>query len=130
MSQRVQSVVGWILALAIFAAAIYAVVRGVEKDPTIVGSFVTAAGAVAAVVWGRTREKKLELLQSHRAEMRPVYEELLTAFSTTTPDAGFMQEFQRKILVLGATSVLQAWLAFVRAQPPDGEPANLAFMLL
>ena len=57
---------GFLLALGIVALVIWALVKGVEKDPAVVGTISTAVAGIVIVVYQRSREKRQELERSHR----------------------------------------------------------------
>jgi hypothetical protein len=101
MNSRLLTVLGGVVVVALAGVLGYGIIRGITADPAVVGSFLTAAVAFVAVEFGRQREKRLQLLQSHRERMAPIYEDLLKmmvrgARAGSKPDERFMREFQRK----------------------------------
>jgi hypothetical protein len=117
--KRLSSLVGFLGALAIIGVAAWAVVRGIDKDPGVVGPFATALGAVAVVLVQRNREKRQELEKAHREQMAPIYEELVTKLKDydATKQASnikFFKSAQTKLLLYGPTPVLKAWIAWLR----------------
>ncbi|HEX4805453.1 MAG TPA: hypothetical protein VFU94_06100 [Conexibacter sp.] len=126
MNSRLLTALSVVVVVALAGVLGYAIIRGVTADPAVVGSFLTAAIAFVAVEFGRQREKRLQLLQSHRERMAPIYEDLLKmmvrgARAGSRPDERFMREFQRKLLLYGATPVIAAWLIVMRAFEARGE---------
>jgi hypothetical protein len=123
MNARLLTVLGVVVVVALAGVLGYGIIRGITADPAVVGSFLTAAVAFVAVEFGRQREKRLQLLQSHRERMAPIYEDLLKmmARAGSKPDERFMREFQRKLLLYGATPVVEAWLVVMRAFEARGE---------
>lgn len=72
LSNAASTVLALLLALLVIAAVLW----GVYKEPAIVGSFATAAGAVVALVMQRDRENRREVAQRHREELAPFYDTL------------------------------------------------------
>jgi hypothetical protein len=68
---------GVVAALGIVALAVWAFVKGVEKDPAVVGTVITAVAGIGIVVYQRRREKLQELERSHRLQMGPLYTQLV-----------------------------------------------------
>jgi hypothetical protein len=129
---------GFVVVLALIGFFGWAVVRGVEEDPSVVGSFAVAGGAVVVAVWGRQREKQLELLQSHRERMAPIYEELFDRFREAddeiagreVPSEEFYADLHKKLVLYGPTPVVQEWLRWARTPAPEnfdfeGDPTIL-----
>lgn len=130
---RVWSVIGFVFALALLGLGGWAVVRGVETDPSVVGSFATALGAIVAVVIQRSREKRQELEQSHREKLAPIYEELLDNMRDfesreEAENEAFFKRLQTKLLLYGPTPVIQEWLAWRRLGETLTEP-NITLVL-
>jgi uncharacterized membrane protein len=65
-------VVGWIAAIGLIALAVWAFVRGVDKDAAVVGTVFTAVVGLIIVVIQRDREKRQELETAHREQMSPI----------------------------------------------------------
>jgi hypothetical protein len=130
----VTATIGAAIAVALVAAGIWLVVRGVEAEPSVVGSLATAASAVIAVVWSRSREQKAQLAQSHREQMAPIYEQLFMHVTRLVDSGGepspdqleFYRDLHRKLLFYGSTPVINAWLTWTRGDSPvDGDPAAM-----
>ena len=77
---------GFVLALAIVGTGIYAVVKGIQEEPSIVGSLATAMAAVLAVVYGQQRQANLDQKRAHREKLEPIYEELIERFRGDGPN--------------------------------------------
>jgi hypothetical protein len=130
---RLWSAIGFVFALALLGLGGWAVVRGVEADPSVVGSFATALGAIIAVVIQRSREKRQELEQSHREKLAPIYEELLDTMRDfesrgEAENEAFFKRLQTKLLLYGPTPVIQEWLAWRRLGETLSEP-NITLVL-
>lgn len=134
MGSRLTSFLGYVGAFAIIGVAGWAIIRGVEEDPSVVGSLATALAAVLAVVYGRQREKKLDLEQSHREVLTPFYEELIDrfrGFKQPTPQEAeqFFQQFSGKLLLNGSDRVIKAWVALQRKEIDPGKEVDVEAML-
>jgi hypothetical protein len=109
--------------IGIFALLIWAFVRGVKSDPAVVGTISTALLGFAGLVYQRSRERSQELERSHRAEMAPIYEQLVeTAKDMTefvakpqTEQIAFFKDTSTKLTLHGSGKVLRAWVAWNRA---------------
>jgi hypothetical protein len=132
MVQRLQGFVYFIAGLAVIAAVVFVLVYAVIKDPAVIGSFVTAAGAVGVVVWDRRRQRDQEFTQAHREQMRSVYMNMFKNMSTTQPNVESLRQFQRTFILQGPTAMIRAWLIFVRAYPGDNatEEQSAAWLLM
>lgn len=122
MKARLSSILGALVAIAIVAIGTWVLVRGVLDQPTIVSSFVTAAGAVGAVVYQRDRENRREVAALHREKLAPMYEQLFVHFrdgiSLETPEQqDFIYKLQRELLFYGSTPVVVEWLRWLRSIP-------------
>lgn len=132
-TSRLSNFLSTFVALAFVGAVGFAVVRGVSAEPSIVGSFAVAGASLAAVVWGRQREKDLDLRQSHREAMAPIYEEFFSKVYGMKPDDGltdetrvFLEEFQRKLVLFAPTPVVLAYVTWMRGlELPSPEPMLL-----
>jgi hypothetical protein len=133
---RVYSVVGFVVAIGLIVLLGWAVVRGVIDEPGVVGSFATAAAAIAALVYGRAREQRLALQASHREKMAPIYREVIERF-VKYEESGegdlteFFQSFMFDLSVYSPTPVVEAWIRWMRlvegidaAVVPMGERAR------
>src|SRR4051812_27569576 len=111
MKNRLVSAIGIVAALALVLVAVWAVIWGVLKQPAVVGSFATAAGAIIAVVLQRERENRREVVQRHREQLAPLYESLFKRFGRggfdpeNPDDREFIYELQRKLIFYGSTPV-------------------------
>jgi hypothetical protein len=103
----------------------WAFVRGVESDPAGVGTISTALLAFAGLVYQRSREQSQELEKSHRAEMSPIYEQLVEtiqdidkfAAKPEEEQVAFFQEIATKLTLHGPSPVVRTWIAWLRALP-------------
>lgn len=119
-------VVGILAALGILGLAGWAFVRGVEHDPAVVGTAITAVAGVTVIVWQRNREKRHELERAHREQMLPIYEELVNhlkdieAFSSKSDkeQRDFFADLATKLILHGPSPVVNAWNTWQRA-PSD-----------
>jgi hypothetical protein len=132
--QRVWNVIGFIIAFGLLGFAGWAIIRGVEKDPSVVGSFATALAAVVAVVLARVYEKRLEVQQAHRDKIAPQYQKLFEHVSQMTPKkrggnpVDFYRKLSRDLLFYGSDDVVQTWLAWTRSVDPESD-VTMADML-
>src|SRR3954447_11632748 len=69
-----------IVSVATLVGAGYAIYLGVRDAPSVVGAFVTALGAVLAVVAGRIYETKTRIEEARRKRIAPIYERLIETF--------------------------------------------------
>lgn len=126
MAQAISKLLAGVLAVGILATAGWVVVKGVEKDPAVVGTAITAAAGVGVIVWQRNREKQNELEISHREQMLPIYEQLvetlkdLSAFSEKSEDErrAFFQDLGTSLILHGPAPVINSWNTWSRA-PTD-----------
>jgi hypothetical protein len=138
MQSRFMSAFGTVAAIVIVVVTIAAVAWGVYKEPGVVGSLATAAGAVIAVVYQRERENRREVAQRHREQLAPLYEDLFVRFNTgldasKPDDQEFLAEVQRKLLFYGSVPVLREWLRlmrFIAAQDPAQDDGSNPVLLL
>lgn len=113
---RLVRFIGSVLALALLGLAVWAVYRGIDEEPAIVGSIATAAAAIIAVVVGRERELRAELQFRHREAMLPVYMEMIdrgvNAVDRREGVDEFYKDLQIKLLSRGPLSVIKANVAW------------------
>ncbi len=118
-------VIGVILVLGGVGLGVWALVRGIDKDPAVVAALVTAAGTVVGLAFQRRWEKRRELDRLHRDEMGPLYEQLVETFKQADPSQNeaanveFFRRWSTKIIVHGPAPVVQAWLAWSRGFVAD-----------
>jgi hypothetical protein len=125
-------VVGVVAALGIVALAVWAFIKGVEKDPAVVGTTITAVAGIGIVVYQRRREKLQELERSHRQQMGPLYTQLVEmmkdweafAEKPQSEQETFFKDLSTKLILFGATPVLKTWVAWQRLASPG--PQGLA----
>jgi hypothetical protein len=134
VGQVIAAIIVMVVLIAAAAGVIWLIVRGIESDPGLVGSLATAAGAVVAVVAGRSFDKRRELRQAHRERIAPLYEELVDVIRNIE-DHGedelqkFFKDLANKLIMFSPASVIKAWIALSRhTWQQDG--ADKAGMLL
>jgi len=123
---RLGKVAGLIAALGIIGLAVWAFIKGVDKDPAVVGTVFTAVIGLVVVVIQRDREKRQELERIHRGQMSPIYRELVetikdfTAFSAKSEEEqeAFFKDLSTNLILHGPTPVVMAWNAWSRAANP------------
>jgi hypothetical protein len=129
---RLYRFIGFIVAIGLIGLAAWAIYKGIEKEPSIVGSLATAMAAVLAVVYGQQRQQRLELENEHRLKLEPVYAELIDrlrgAESIETEDP-FFSDFIGKLLMSGSDRVIKAWVELQRTPFTEGE-VNIKSMLV
>jgi hypothetical protein len=74
---RLTSVIAMLVAIAIVVITVGGLVYGVIEDPAVVGPLAAAAVVIGVAIFQRRSEKSQELERAHRAEMTPIYEELI-----------------------------------------------------
>jgi hypothetical protein len=128
-SGRLGTVVAGVVMLALIAGFGYLLLQAIDGAPEVVGAFVTALGAVVAVVYGRAWEKSRELEQSRRERIAPTYSRMVEAFYGSMGDdathteadlIGAFQEWAHKALLWAPAPVIQAFNEW-RAMLPDGD---------
>jgi hypothetical protein len=120
--ERIGTFVGWIVALAIIALGSWAFIKGVDKDPAVVGTVFTALAGIIVVVYQRSREKNQELERSHRDQMAPIYDQLVEMAKDIDEfvkrpqreQEAFFKELSTKLLLHGPPSVIRTWLGWLQ----------------
>jgi hypothetical protein len=129
-----QRTIGVILALALLGAGAWLLIREFDKDPALVGSLLTAAGAVVTVVVGRSLDKRAELRQAHREQMAPLYLELIERVKTVDQDdeeaAEFWRDLSTRLVLYGPAPVIRAQIALSRHIAAVGENVDAATPVL
>lgn len=129
-STRLSTVVGLIALIALTGGLVYVLVEGIKQAPEVVGSFVTALGAVVAVVAGRIWEKRQELEQARRERIAPIYSRLVEVFYGAMGDNArigeaemldFFHEWAQRVLLWGPEPVIRAFNHWRASLPVDGE---------
>jgi hypothetical protein len=119
-SSRLSQALSFVIAVAFIGGAGWLIVRGVEKEPALVGSLLTAASAVVAVAISRNMEKRAELRQIHRDQMTPLYAELIDRVRTAIEDQDpaeaekFWKGLASRLILFGPPSVIKAQLVLSR----------------
>jgi hypothetical protein len=117
-SSPVFMVISVVAALATIGGLVFAVVKGVEGNPTLVGTLATALATVLAVVVGRERETRLQLRQKHREDIAPMYKELVDRLRhDSDPDEAqeFFQKWWTQLILDAPAEVIRAWLVWSHA---------------
>jgi len=127
------NVLGKAIAIGVVLLGAWALIRGVEADPSVVGSLATAFAAVLVVVLQRNREKTQELEQSHREKMIPIYEEVLIAIRDSADrdeaeNEDLFKQLQTRLLLYGPAPVIREWLIWRKLGEEMDEP-GLALVL-
>jgi hypothetical protein len=123
-----------VAAVGIVTLAIWAFIKGVGKDPAVVGTVITAVAGVGIVVYQRRREKLQELERSHRLQMGPLYTQLVEmmkdweefAQKTESEQQAFFKDLSTKLILFGATPVLKAWVSWRCTTTPGGPQGLIA----
>ncbi len=121
---------GFLLALGIVALVIWALVKGVEKDPAVVGTISTAVAGIVIVVYQRSREKRQELERSHRGQMTPFYKQIVETVKdfkvfADKPEGeqeAFFRDLSTTFILNGPTPVIKAWNVWQLAVAVDSGP--------
>jgi hypothetical protein len=133
-SSRLSTVVGLIVLVALLGGLVYVLVEGIRQAPEVVGSFVTALGAVVAVVAGRIWEKRQELEQARRERIAPTYSRLVEVFYGAMGENAkvgeaemldFFHEWAQRVLLWGPEPVIRAFAAWRASMPDDGSDPGL-----
>jgi hypothetical protein len=122
---RVSKSVVVLLVIGLFGLIVWTFVHSVESDPAIVGTISTALLGFVGLVYQRSRERSQELETSHRAEMSPIYEELVEtvkdidkfASKPEAEQAAFFKEIATKLTPHGPSPVVRTWIAWLRSLP-------------
>jgi hypothetical protein len=133
---RLSTGLGFVVLVVLLALGGWAVVEGIEHDPALVGSLVTGLFGLLAAIAQRHWEKKQELERLHRAEMAPIYEELVDRLkrnpeeqaAAEAENAEFFKRVTTNLIIHGSTNVIKAWLLWVR-RGPSTDPEDLTMML-
>jgi hypothetical protein len=120
---RLTSVIAMLVAIAIVVITVGGLVYGVIEDPAVVGPLAAAAVVIGVAIFQRRSEKSQELERAHRAEMTPIYEELIEMaksmekFSEKSEEEqiAFFKDTSTKLTLHGSAPVLRSWIAWNRA---------------
>jgi hypothetical protein len=119
MGQILAAIVVLVVLIGVVGGAVWLIVRGIESNPSLVGSLATAASAVVAVVAGRSFDKRRELRQAHREQIAPLYEELIDVIRNVE-DHGeaeleqFFKALAGRLIMYSPAHVIKAWIALSR----------------
>ena len=118
-ASRIAAAFGIVAVLALFGGLIWLIIRGIESNPSVVGSLATAASAVVAVVAGRSFDKNRELRQAHREQIAPLYSELIENIRNAEEHdpaeiEQFFKAFSVKLIMYSPAGVIKAWIASSR----------------
>jgi hypothetical protein len=125
--KRIGSALAIVAALAVILITFAGLIYGVIEDPAVVGPLTAAAVAIGVAVYQRRWEKSQELERLHREQMQPTYKELAEtvkaidefAAKPETEQAAFFRELGTTLLLHAPSSVIRAWVAWLRSL---GEP--------
>jgi hypothetical protein len=124
---------GFVIAFALLVGFGFLLLEGIRKAPEIVGSFVTALGAVVAVVAGRIWEKRQELQQARRERIAPTYSRLVEVFYGAMGENAkvgeeemldFFHEWAQRVLLWGPEPVIRSFNDWRAALPAEGGEAT------
>lgn len=111
-----------LIGVAVVAVCVGALIYGLVQDPQVAGPIAGAIGVVAVAVLQRRWEKRQELERLRRAQMAPIYEQLISIVKTTggqeTATADFFQDFSTKLVLYGPPPIIKSWNAFRTLEMP------------
>jgi hypothetical protein len=119
--------------LAAFAGlAFWAVVRGIQEEPAILGALATAASAIAVVALQQRGQQRDAIREARREQLAPMYEGITTQVRTIGKESGpagpeleeFMASLQDKLLIWGPAPVVRAWAHAMRVFESEPEPRD------
>lgn len=129
---KIVTVASGLLGLALIVGFVYLLIRATKEAPAVVGSIVTAGGAVLAVVAGRIWEKRQALEQARRERIAPSYSGLVEMFwgamHGQDVDEQFFHDWTRNVLLWGPEPVIVAFNAWRASLPDEGEDVGLTTM--
>ena len=128
-------------ALVVIAGLLVAwlLVKAADDAPAILAAGITAAGAIMVGVIARRAAARAAAVAAHRAEVGPIYEEIVRHYFSLMPRrwhgeapgprrtaaeplsdgevefADFMDVATQKLLIWGSSPVVEGWLAYRRA---------------
>lgn len=127
-------------ASAMIGLVLWAVVRGIQEEPAILGALATAASAIAVVALQQRGQQRDAIREARRKQLAPMYEGITTQMramakgsgSTTEELEAFMTSLQDKLLVWGPAPVVEAWARTMRVfeSEPEATDALLAYAAL
>jgi hypothetical protein len=125
--QKIGQAFAYVAVVGIIGVLAWAIVRGVEKDPSVVGAFATAAAAAGGLIAQRNFEKRRQLERSHQDQMTPIYEELVEAVKenetrSEAENVAFFRNLSSKLILFGPPAVIKAWVEW--RQTPVPEPVE------
>jgi hypothetical protein len=125
-----------LIVLAVLAAGlVWVLLEGIRRAPEVVGSLLTALGAVTAVVYGRAWEKRKELEQARREKIAPVYSRMAEVFHGSMGDNAkygeadlidAFNEWAHSALLWAPAPVIRAFNEWRATLPADGEEPSPA----
>jgi hypothetical protein len=130
-TSKLATVASGVLGLVLLAGLGYLLIQAIKEAPAVVGSIVTATGAVLAVVAGRVWEKRQALEQVRRERIAPTYSRLVDVFWKAMQgeaiDEQFFHEWAQQVLLWGPEPVIRTYNEWRASVPDDGstpEPAT------
>jgi hypothetical protein len=138
--QRVLAVVVPIFILAVVGVLVWAIARGVEADPALVGSLVAAGlsvvGGIAVAGYQARLQRKEAAERTHREEITPYYRKLIKVVrglgkrsskgrSSDRQDIAFLGDLQDQMLLWSGSKVIRAWVEAMRLAETNPDPADI-----
>lgn len=136
-------VLGLVMILAILALLVIGLIRGLEDNPALVISVITAGftvgGSIYAVGYQARTERRDEAARIHREKISGYYEQLIKFLfdvakregeeGLTDDDLEFMRELAQKMLLWSGPGLVSAWSAWLRllATEPPAEQAMVGY---
>jgi hypothetical protein len=114
MQNRVAIALG-ALVVALGLASIAALIYGLVQDPAVAGPIAGAVGVIGAAVLQRRWEKRQELERLRRAQMAPIYEQLITTLKEGLAEAEaaeFFKDLTTKLVLYGPPVIIREWNQF------------------
>lgn len=119
MRGRLTPAIGFVVGIGLLGLAVWAVVQGVQAEPGIVGSVITATVGFGAVALDHQRRQRAEMAQTHRDKLLPFYEGLLKQirdFAMSDGEGDVKPEtvellggLQQELILSGSARVVRAY---------------------
>jgi hypothetical protein len=120
----------YVVLLALIGAFGYVLLLAINDAPEVVGSFVTALGAVIAVVAGRVWEKRQELEQVRRERIAPIYSRFVeVVYGSMSEETklgetdllAFFHDWAQQVLIWGPEPVIRRFTDWRATFSDDSE---------
>jgi hypothetical protein len=136
--ERAMRIFGAVLLVCATGIAIWAIIRGIQQEPAIVGSLMTALSGLGILALQQRGQRKDAIRQARREQLAPLYEKLTNLVRTIAKvdsEAGqrraeqVLSEFQDKLLIWGPPSLVRAWANAMRTfeRDPSSSEAVMAY---